>query len=253
MPSLRAPFLREITLRDQAIRERDTFPFTLPCFAAGFEVALREPVTFVLGENGAGKSTLLEAIALGCGFSPYGGSRNQGAGFMQRVDEDDPGNVTANDLPEESLARALRFSWLPKVTKGFFFRAESFFDLTRYLADGAELHTMSHGEAFLHFMNARLGEDRRAIYILDEPEAALSPARQLEFLRLVDRWRRSGNVQAFIATHSPILMAYPHAQLMLLDEFGWREAKWRETSHYAIYKRFLNDPEAQIERWLAEE
>lgn len=252
MPGLRAPFLREITLRDDAVGSRIAFPFTLPCFAAGFEVALREPITFVLGENGAGKSTLLEAVALGCGFSPLGGSRNQGAGYMQRVDEGDP-DATANDLPEESLARALRLSWLPKVTKGFFFRAESFFDLTGFLDDGAALHTMSHGESFLHFMNARLGDTQRAIYILDEPEAALSPARQLEFLRLVDRWRRSGNVQAFIATHSPILMAYPYAQLMLLDEFGWREAKWRETSHYAIYKRFLNDPEGQIERWLAEE
>ena len=252
MPSLRAPFLREITLQDQLVRERGAFPFNLPCFAAGFEVALREPVTFVLGENGAGKSTLLEAIALGCGFSPLGGSRNQGGGYMTPIDPNDPDSGT-DDLPEESLARALRFSWLPKVTKGFFMRAESFFDLTRYLADGDVLHTMSHGEAFLNFMNARFGEHRRAIYILDEPESALSPARQLEFLRLVERWHRSGNVQAIIATHSPILMAYPRAQVLLLDEFGWREAQWRETSHYAIYKRFLNDPEAQIERWLAEE
>jgi len=98
-----------------------------------------------------------------------------------------------------------------------------------------------------------MGDAGRAVYILDEPEAALSPSRQLAFLQMIDRWRRAGQVQAIIATHSPLLMAYPHAQLMLLDEFGWREARWRETPHYAVYKRFLDDPEGQIERWLAED
>jgi len=257
MSSIRAPFLRDITLLDKAVGRKD-FPFGLPCFANGFDLELREPVTFVLGENGTGKSTLLEAIALGCGFSPLGGSRNQGAGYMRRGDGDEPGE----ELPEEALARALRFSWLPKVTNGFFFRAESFFDLAGILESYGNadypmaerhLHDLSHGEAFLAFMQARLGDQRRAIYILDEPEAALSPSRQLAFLRLVDGWRRSGNVQAIIATHSPIVMAYPHAQLMLLDEFGWREARWRETPHHAIYKRFLSDPEGEIERWLADD
>jgi predicted ATPase len=164
------------------------------------------------GENGSGKSTLLEAIADHIGLGRGGGSKD---------------HRDVADEPAGGLASMLRFSWLPKIANGFFFRAETYFELVRYLEETAKdwplmranygltpLDQQSHGEAFLALFENRLGNDRRAIYLFDEPEAALSPQRLARFVRLLRRAELSRNVQILMATHSPVLMGYPGAQLL---------------------------------------
>ncbi len=207
-----------------------------------------------VGENGTGKSTLLEAAAANCGFNPTGGNRNHAYG---------------REAPMAELAAAMRLSWLPRMTQGFFMRAESFFDFARYIDDldaerfpgsgppildaygGKSLNKQSHGESFMALFRNKFA--RRGIYILDEPEAALSPTRQLAFLRLLHDLEKDGDTQWLIATHSPILMTYPNAQLFYLDETGIRETDYRETPHYRLVRDFLNAPERFLDKLLREE
>ncbi|WP_173976546.1 AAA family ATPase [Magnetospirillum sp. LM-5] len=234
-----APFLRRVAL----LPERGTpgFPFTTLPFLAGGNFALdfNAPITVLVGENGSGKSTLLEAIAAAAGFPALGGSQDHRPG------------------PEGGrgdLASALRLSWLPKVSNGFFFRAESFFGLATYIDTVADLdnyggrcmHAQSHGESFLALFGNRLGSTGRAIYILDEPEVALSPTRQLAFLRILRDWQTSRRVQAIIATHSPILMALPDASLLSLDGGAIHPVRLEETEHFRVTRAFLADPQRAI-------
>jgi predicted ATPase len=214
------------------IRER--YPFSIPAFSRGIDLDLRASVTFFVGENGSGKSTLLEAIAERCGFNPEGGGRDHR--FATREEESE-------------LAAALRLSWLPKVTDGFFLRAESFFNFASYLEEvgsnlhrygGRSLHAQSHGESFLALFANRF---EKGVYILDEPEAALSPRRQLSLLKLIHDLETSGRAQFLISTHSPILMSYPRGVILSLDGEGIREVPFRETDHYRITREFLNEPE----------
>lgn len=174
-----APFLRRITTLPEKI-DRTTYPFNVPAFSRGIDLDLRSKVTFFVGENGSGKSTLLEALAECCGFNPEGGNRDH-----HRA-------VFAGRSP---LAQALRLSWLPKVTEGFFMRAESFYNFATYIDGvsdlraygGRSLHEQSHGESFISLFTNRF---EQGIYILDEPEAALSPQRQLTFSRSSTTCRR---------------------------------------------------------------
>lgn len=252
MAALSPPFLRKLTLLTD--RPGNAYPFSLPIFRARpFELGFERPITFFVGDNGTGKSTLLEAIARHCGFNLGGGSRD---------------NSYATDQPDQPLADALRFSWLPKVTNGFFLRAESYFNFASYIegirAEDADasaktaqvwgdtgLHDQSQGQSLITLFRRRLGSDRRAIYLLDEPEAALSPRRQLEFLALLRGWAQSGNVQAIIATHSPILMGFPEATLLSFDGGGIHAVAYRDTDHYRITLDFLADPDQGVARALA--
>jgi predicted ATPase len=228
------------------------FPFTLPFLAGGdFRLDFAQAITFLVGENGTGKSTLLEAIAAHCGFNPQGGGSTH---YFSREREDGE-----EPPPERVLAGALRLSWKPKVTNGLFFRAESFFNLATYLDEvgsrryGArELHALSHGEAFFGFLQNRLSEHERNIVLLDEPEAALSPTRQMAFLALLHRWHRAGTVQAIIATHAPMLMAYPEATILSLDGGAIQPVALRETNHFRSFKSFLEAPERYLRRLLDE-
>jgi predicted ATPase len=231
-PKAGAPFLHRIeSLPDKV--DPTTFPFTIPALSQGIDLTLRSKVTFFVGENGSGKSTLLEALAECCGFNPEGGSRDH-----HRA-------VFADRSP---LAQALRLSWRPKVTEGFFMRAESFYNFATYLDDvsdmraygGKSLHAQSHGESFIALFAHRF---EQGLYILDEPEAALSPQRQLTFLRIVHELTAPGHAQFLIATHSPIILSYPGAVLLSLDGDAIREVDYRETKHFLITRDFLNCPE----------
>ena len=252
--ALSAPFLRSIALLpERAALGR--FPFTLPFLAAGaFRLDFEHPITFLVGENGSGKSTLLEAIAAQCGFSPHGGHSEHRLSHRFQQPESEDGE---QEIP---LSAALRMAWKPKVTNGLFFRAESFFDVARYLDRvgsrqyrGRNLHSLSHGESVLAFLDGRVEEDERNIVLLDEPEAALSPERQMALLVLLHRWHRSGRVQAVIATHAPIVMAYPEAVILSLDGDTIRPIEFRNTNHYRRLKSFLDAPERYLRRLLEDE
>jgi predicted ATPase len=213
--------------------DRAKYPFNLLAFSRGIDLEFRSTVTFFVGENGSGKSTLLEALAECCGFNPEGGNR-------------DHHRATFADRSE--LAQALRLSWLPKVTEGFFLRAESFYNFATYIEQvsdlraygGKSLHAQSHGESFLSLFANRF---EQGIYILDEPEAALSPQRQLSFLRIIHDLATPRHAQFLIATHSPILMAYPGAVIFDLDGESIQPTSYQDTKHYLLTRDFLNSPE----------
>ncbi|MFN2334101.1 MAG: AAA family ATPase [Wenzhouxiangellaceae bacterium] len=237
-----APYLRSI-YSDPEKMNGTQFPFNIPAFHDGIDLELPSPVTFFVGENGSGKSTLLEALAEICGFNPEGGNRDH----LREVRED-----------RSALAQALRLSWLPRMTEGFFMRAESFYNFASYLDGvsdfraygGKSLHHQSHGESFLALFQNRF---EHGLYILDEPEAALSPQRQLAFMRIIHDLVKPRHAQFLIATHSPILLAYPEATLYQFEDDGIREVTYRETDHYLIMKDFLNSPERMIRYLFAED
>jgi predicted ATPase len=161
-------------------------------------------------------------------------------------------------VERSELAQALRLSWLPKVTEGFFMRAESFYNFATYLDQvsdlraygGRSLHHQSHGESFLALFQNRF---EQGIYILDEPEAALSPQRQLSFLRIIHDLEAPGHAQFLIATHSPILMAYPGAVLYGFDERGINEVAYHDTENFLVTKDFLNAPERYMKHLFSDE
>ena len=243
---LKAPFLKNITILKGQIKP-DQFPFNrLRYLSEEFSLEFTSPITFFVGENGSGKSTVLEAIAAHCGFHESGGSR-------------DHVNYSSSDNTRSVLKHALRPAWLPKVGQGFFFRSESFFNLANYLDEnanigsyygGVEMHRQSHGESFLALFANRLGTDTKSIYLMDEPETALSPQRQLTFLTLLSEWEKSGNAQLIIATHSPILLAYPNARIVEFTPEGLSDVEYEETEHYTITKTFLNNPERYLKELM---
>ena len=229
-----APYLRRVWLDPAAVKDRDAYPFCLPFLRDGFELDFDRPITIIAGENGTGKSTLLEGIAVLAGFDVAGG----GKGYMP-VDHSESIEVTGGDL-----SQALRAGWLPKITNGWFFRAESFFSVARYLdavgSLSADFLSHSHGEGFMRLFEERC--DQQGIFIFDEPESALSPARQIEFLKLMGRMEVSQNCQIIMATHSPMLMAYPNARLLRLSKYGLESVTIEQTDHYKVMREFCADP-----------
>jgi predicted ATPase len=227
-----ALFLKRIQLDHENIPTYKEYPFSIPSIKNLHQLNLKRNVTFFVGENGSGKSTLLEAIADKCQFNTAGGGRNNTY------------NVHAS---ESALGEYIRLSWLPKVTDGFFLRAESFYNFASHIDEvkaynaygGRSLHQQSHGESFLSlFLNRFKG---RAIYLLDEPEAALSPQRQLSFLKILHDLVTAGDSQFIIATHSPILLGYPNATILSFDNDTIKEIDYEMTDHYQITKYFLQN------------
>ncbi len=215
----------------------------------GLELA---PVTYFIGENGSGKSTILEAIAVACGFNAEGGTIN--FNFATRRSES----------PLHRCIRLARGYKRPRT--GFFLRAESFFNLATEIEHrdaepslgpplissygGKSLHEQSHGESFLALMKHRFGPN--GLYILDEPEAALSPSRQLSLLIRMRELLEDGS-QFLIATHSPIVLAYPGASIYQLDDRGISAVDYEQTEHVCLTRDFLNDRERYLQRLLASE
>jgi len=189
-------------------------------------------------------SRLLEGIAALAGYNGAGGGKGYGT-----VDHSNAIEVMGGDLAE-----ALRAAWLPRITKGWFFRAESFFSVARYLDEvgspSADFLSHSHGEGFMRFFEER--GQRQGIYIFDEPESALSPARQMEFLKLMRRMEEIGHCQIIMATHSPMLMAYPDATLLRLSKYGLEPVRVQDTDHFRSMQEFCQDPRGFVEAALAE-
>jgi predicted ATPase len=239
-----APYLRRIWLDPSRIDDRAAYPFCLPFLQDEFELIFDRSITIIVGENGTGKSTFLEGIAVLAGYDEAGG----GKGYMP-VD-----HSNAIEAMGGKLSSAFRASWLPKVTNGWFFRAESFFSVARYLDEVrspyADFLSHSHGEGFMRFFEERC--QRQGIFIFDEPESALSPARQMESLKLMRRMDQSGHCQIIMATHSPVLMAYPDARLLRLSKYGLEPVSVKETDHYKVMREFCADPAGFVEAVMDE-
>ena len=238
-----SPFLGRVSLRQDRIIDGQ-HPFTVRSVMRGLPLEFHAPVTFLVGENGSGKSTLLEGLAWALGFSEQGGDRT---------------NAYAEGSDGHALGRALALAWRKRVSDGFFLRAETFFNYARHLEDqgssfrmydGVALNSRSHGEAFLALFQNRL-ED--GVYLLDEPEAALSPSRQLTFLAVLNDLARRRAAQLIIATHSPILLALPGACVLSCGDEGIVEVDYRETEHFRLTKGFLNAPERYLRHLLADD
>jgi predicted ATPase len=244
--NLPAPYLKRVWLEKSLVPDAKAYPFCLPLFRPDFTLSFEKPITIIVGENGTGKSTLLEGIAALAGYDDAGG----GKGYRP-VD-----HSIAIEATGGRLALALRASWLPKITTGWFFKAESFFSVARYLDQAAldaralppDFLSHSHGEGFLRFFDERC--DRQGIFIFDEPESALSPSRQIMFLRLLRRMEAGRMCQVIMATHSPLLMAYPGAQLLSLSKYGLDPVRLEETEHFRLTREFCMDPAAFVDAAL---
>ena len=243
------PYLKKIELKRNLMDSFDAYPFSIPAIKSLHEIEFGKNVTIFVGENGSGKSTLLEAIAVGLGFNAEGGTKN--FNFATRSSH-------------SALFQYLKFSKsYKKYQDGFFLRAESFYNLATNIDEldeqtipvgvtapsikgsygGKSLHKQSHGESFLSLMLERFSG--QGLYLLDEPEAALSPSRQLTVLSRMHQLVNNQS-QFIIATHSPILMAYPNAKIYQIDQTGIFPIDYRETEHYQITKAFINNPDRML-------
>lgn len=239
---LPAPFLKRLWVDGDKV-PGDAYPFNLPWLARpDFELTFTQPVTIIVGENGSGKSTLIEAIAAYCGYDSSGGGKGYRVVNHSRAVETDA----------SALAEAFQASWLPRVTSGWFFKAESFFSVARGLDVAAmdanaappEFLSMSHGEGFSRLFGERM--NRQGLYFMDEPESALSPRRQLQLLALLADIQRRAVSQVIMATHSPILMAVPGAALLEIGRRGLQPVSLRQTDHFRLYQDFITDPEETV-------
>jgi predicted ATPase len=249
MPLNLGQYIDEVKLRRRDVTDFNRYPFSLPAIRNLNSITLHPAVTFIVGENGSGKSTLLEAIAVGYGFNPEGGSKN--FNFNNRSSHSD-------------LHQYLR---LPRGARrprdGYFLRAESFFNVATEIerldsepgtgppiapAYGQrQLHEQSHGESFMALLQNRFRGE--GLYILDEPEAALSPQRQLAALARIHELTAKQS-QFIIATHSPIIMAYPNAVIYHCGNDGITRIRYEDTEHYRVTKAFLDDPARTLATFL---
>jgi predicted ATPase len=232
--------LTEVEVLWESVPDRSIYPYSIPSIGALDRLGLDQPVTFLVGENGSGKSTLLEALAVASGMNPEGGSRN--LSFSTRD--------THSDLHEH-----LRLTWRGRPKRAFFLRAESFYNVASEYEELAipgmdDLHDRSHGESFLE---AVLRLFRPAgLYLLDEPESALSLRGQLALLRTVHE-RLRDSCQFVISTHSPILLAFPDATILQMSEDGPIQIEYQDTDQYLLTRAFLDDPETFFRHLFSDE
>lgn len=238
------PYLRQVEFRHADVPDIEQYPFNLPVMAHLKTLQFHPAVTFIVGENGSGKSTLIEALAVVMGLNSEGGNRN---------------TSFATESTHSELWRFLKPVRSFKRPKDWYFlRAESFYNVATYMDGimpahlqgygGKSLHRQSHGESFMAVLSHKL--HGRGLYILDEPEAALSPSRQLTALVEIHRLVQAES-QFIIATHSPILMSYPNSRILRIGEAGLEEVSYTETEHYTITRNFLNRYEQMLNHLLA--
>ena len=245
-------YLLEFMLERENVPSFDEYPFSLKALADFRRLKFDKKVTFFVGENGSGKSTLLEAIAYHVGLNPEGGTRST--------------QFSTADTHSElyKYTRLIRGPAYPKDS--YFLRAESFYNLATYMDDDADpeysrkdylwmyggksLHAQSHGESFMAAMTNKLRG--AGIYLFDEPEAALSPSRQLSSLAVFHRLVTKLQSQLIVATHSPILLAYPDATIYHFSDEGIHPIEYKDTEHYTVTKGFLDRPEKML-RYLLED
>ena len=238
-----APYLTRVTAVAERLPADRVFPFCLP-FVAGLDISFRAPVTFFVGENGSGKSTVLEAIAALCRLPVSGGARS---------------DLGAEHGPERdsALAQVLRPSFVRPAADGYFLRAEFHAHFASLLDErfrdpefrrtgnpyahygGQSLHARSHGEAFMAIIQSRF---HRGMFLLDEPESALSPQRQLALLARMTELTDAGGSQFIIATHSPILMTFPGARIISFDDPALPLVALEQTTHFQLTRDILNSP-----------
>lgn len=246
MPINKKPYLHSAALRPDAVVDLDHYPFTIPAIRDFRQIEFHRDVTFFVGENGSGKSTMLEALAVALGFGKDGGTRNVRIGAVSDQ--------------ESGLHAHLRLSKsYKKPADSYFLRAESFFNVATYMDEmpeylgsygGKSLHAQSHGEAFMATLVNKLRG--KGLYLLDEPEAALSPSRQLAALSVIHQLVQDDS-QLIIATHSPILLAYPNARILSFTGGGIHEVAYEDTEHYAVTRDFLNNYPRRLEQLFEEE
>jgi len=247
-------FIIDVKLKREQVPDFSLYPFNLPALVNLDSIKMHPNVTFLVGENGSGKSTLLEAIAVAAGFNPEGGSKNFAFSTRQSHSE---------------LSRYIRLSrGIKRPADGYFLRAESFFNVATQIESLDEdenpvagpkiisyygdrsLHEQSHGESFVALLLNRFSGS--SLYVLDEPEAALSPARQLTMLARLHDLVQQGS-QFIIATHSPIIMSYPEASIYSLQESGIERTEYEDTEHYQITRNFMNNHTGMLRTLLMPE
>jgi predicted ATPase len=230
--------LRSVVLKRDDVADFGAYPFAIPAIRALDELALDPQVTLLCGENGSGKSTLIEAIAVAAGFNPEGGSRHV------RL------STRASESPLHRHLRLVRGT--RRIRDGYFLRAESFFNVATYVEElqdprrlipygGRSLHEQSHGESFIALITNRFGPN--GLYILDEPEAALSLRGTLALMRRMHDLVAEGS-QFIVSTHSPVLLGYPGAKIYLLSEDGIAERRYEDTDVVTLTRSFLEDRDA---------
>jgi predicted ATPase len=243
----RGVWLEAVTIRGDEFPDAEAYPFSVPALQGRQELRFEQCVAFLVGENGSGKSTLIEAIARRCGLHIWAQPRRSGAASGRPVGRAQPTRAARalSDYIDVTLGRG--------SVKGGVFTAESFREWAEFLDDvteidpgqarfhgGEKLTLRSRGEGLLAYFRGRY--QTPGLYFLDEPEAALSPASQLELLRLLSEYRRRGHAQFVIATHSPVLMAVKGAQVFALGDGPIVETTYKQTSHYRLYRDFMADP-----------
>lgn len=228
------PFFTHVRIRREELEE-EKYPLIIPAVREIGSLRFHPGVTVFAGENGSGKSTIIEALAVAAGFNSEGGRKS----FR-----------TVQDSTSLALSDVITLARNPeRESDGFFLRAESTYVLMNYLNEiqeahnyGGNLHLRSHGESFMDIFRHRFSQARNALYFLDEIESALSPLRQIEFLRMMHEHVGRGSM-FIVSTHSPILMSYPNSWLYWLDGNGIERRDWRETDHFRVYQGFINRPD----------
>ena len=240
--------LRSLHLLRDRIPNPAAYPFSVPAIQSLTSLRFTSRIAFFVGENGSGKSTLLEAMAGQFGFGHLGGNRN----FQSRTED--------LHLDTDPLARALRLHFDNRTGEGFFFRAESLFNVATQIDElgldgsygGKSLHAQSHGESFFSVLDYKFR--RSGLFLLDEPEAALSPQRQFSFLiMLYQTMQDYRDAQFIISTHSPVLLGYPGAQIFSFDDGRIHEIAYEDSPAVHIVRRFLNDREYFLKELFREE